>query len=269
MDTLQAILIAVIEGLTEYLPISSTAHMGFTASILGMNREDEFLKMFMVSIQFGAILSVVVEYWRKFYDFNNIKFYLKLASAVVPALFFGKLLDDEIEKILGSDIVISIVLIVGGVVLLFSDSWFKSPKIDDEKQITTITAVIIGFWQCMAMLPGTSRSAASIIGGMTQGLTRKAAAEFSFFLAVPTMLAVTIYSVFVKTWANGEKGYKMILSDNEHILSFLIGNIIAFIVGLIAVKSFIKLLNKYGFRPWGWYRIIVGIVLLIYFSSRA
>ena len=241
MDTLQAILIAVIEGLTEYLPISSTAHMGFTASILGMNREDEFLKMFMVSIQFGAILSVVVEYWRKFYDFNNIKFYLKLASAVVPALFFGKLLDDEIEKILGSDIVISIVLIVGG----------------------------IGFWQCMAMLPGTSRSAASIIGGMTQGLTRKAAAEFSFFLAVPTMLAVTIYSVFVKTWANGEKGYKMILSDNEHILSFLIGNIIAFIVGLIAVKSFIKLLNEYGFRPWGWYRIIVGIVLLIYFSSRA
>ena len=164
MDTLQAILIAVIEGLTEYLPISSTAHMGFTASILGMNREDEFLKMFMVSIQFGAILSVVVEYWRKFYDFNNIKFYLKLASAVVPALFFGKLLDDEIEKILGSDIVISIVLIVGGVVLLFSDSWFKSPKIDDEKQISTKTAVIIGFWQCIAMLPGTSRSAASIIG---------------------------------------------------------------------------------------------------------
>ena len=128
-------------------------------------------------------------------------------------------------------------------------------------------AVIIGFWQCLAMMPGTSRSAASIIGGMYQGLTRKAAAEFSFFLALPTMLAVTIYSVFVKTWENGQKGYEMIMKTPENIQVFLVGNIVAFIVALIAVKFFIKVLAKYGFKFWGWYRIIVGVILLIYFYS--
>ena len=271
MDTLQAIIIAIIEGLTEYLPISSTAHMGFAADLLGME-ESEFLKMFQVSIQFGAILSIVVFYWKKFFDFSNFNFYIKLIDAEIPALVLGYLFDDMIEEVLGNQIAISSVLVLGGVVLLFADNWFKNPTILDEKEITVKKAVIIGFWQCLAMMPGTSRSAASIIGGMTQGLSRKAAAEFSFFLAVPTMLAVTVYSIFVKTWGKGTatemKGYEMILQDQNHINLFIIGNIVAFVVALIAVKTFINLLTKYGFKVWGWYRIIIGIALLIYFYTK-
>lgn len=274
MNTLQAIIIAIIEGLTEYLPISSTAHMGFTAALMGMP-ESEFLKMFQVSIQFGAILSIVVLYWKKFFDFKNFNFnfYIKLACAVIPALILGKLFDDKIEAVLGNQVAISGMLVFGGIILLFVDKWFKNPKIDDEKDITLKQAIIIGFWQCLAMMPGTSRSAASIIGGMTQGLSRKAAAEFSFFLAVPTMLAVTVYSIFVKTWgedtATPMKGYEMILQDQNHIILFVIGNVVAFIVALIAVKTFIAVLTKYGFKFWGWYRIIIGIILLIYFSYNS
>ncbi len=271
MDLLQAVIIAIVEGLTEYLPISSTAHMGFTAALMGME-ETEYLKMFQVSIQFGAILSIVVLYWKKFFDFKNLSFYIKLACAVIPALVLGYLLDDKIEAVLGNQIAISSVLVLGGIVLLFVDKWFKNPVIHDEKQISIKKAVTIGFWQCLAMMPGTSRSAASIIGGMTQGLSRKAAAEFSFFLAVPTMLAVTVYSVFVKTWGQGtenaQKGYEMIFSSQENINVFIIGNLVAFIVALVAVKTFISVLTKYGFRLWGWYRIIIGIGLLIYFYSN-
>lgn len=267
MDTLQAIIIAIVEGLTEYLPVSSTAHMGFAAALMGME-ESEFLKMFQVSIQFGAILSIVALYWRKFLDPKNIQIYIKLAFAVIPALVLGKLFDDKIEAVLGNQIVISVVLILGGIVLLFVDSWFKNPTIYDEKQVSVKKAVIIGFWQCLAMMPGTSRSAASIIGGMSQGLTRKAAAEFSFFLALPTMLAVTVYSVFVKAWENGQKGYEMITATPQNIQAFLIGNAVAFVVALIAVKFFIEVLAKYGFKFWGWYRIIVGVLLLIYFYTK-
>lgn len=271
MDYIQAIIIAIVEGLTEYLPISSTAHMGFTAALLGME-ETEYLKMFQVSIQFGAILSIVVLYWKKFFDINNLQLYLKLAIAVIPALVLGKLFDDKIEAVLGNQIAISSVLVLGGVVLLFVDKWFKNPVITDEKDIPIKKALIIGFWQCLAMMPGTSRSAASIIGGLTQGLSRKAAAEFSFFLAVPTMLAVTVYSVFVKTWgegtANAQKGYEMILENNQTITTFVIGNVVAFIVALIAVKTFISVLTKYGFKVWGWYRIIIGIGLLIFFWQQ-
>lgn len=270
MNTLQSIIIAIIEGLTEYLPISSTAHMGFTAALLGME-ETEYLKMFQVSIQFGAILSIVVLYWKKFFDFSNFSFYIKLACAVVPALILGKLFDDKIEAVLGNQIAISSVLVIGGIILLFVDKWFQNPSIHNEKDISIKKAVIIGFWQCLAMMPGTSRSAASIIGGMTQGLSRKAAAEFSFFLAVPTMLAVTVYSIFVKTWGEGtahaQKGYEMIVATPENIQIFIIGNIVAFFVALIAVKTFISVLTKYGFKFWGWYRIIIGIVLLIYFYT--
>lgn len=271
MSTLEAVIIAIIEGLTEYLPISSTAHMGFAAALMGMP-EGEFLKMFQVSIQFGAILSIVVLYWKKFFDFSNFNFYIKLAIAVLPALGLGYIFDDKIEAVLGNQIAISSVLVLGGVVLIFVDKWFKRPEIDDEKEITIKKAITIGFWQCLAMMPGTSRSAASIIGGMTQGLTRKAAAEFSFFLAVPTMLAVTVYSVFVKTWGKGTpaemKGYEMILQDNQHIILFLIGNVVAFITAMIAVKFFISILTRFGFKVWGWYRIIIGIVLLVYFWNQ-
>ena len=268
MNLIDAIILAVIEGLTEYLPISSTAHMGFTAALMGLP-EGEFLKMFQVSIQFGAILSVVVLYWKKFFDFSNLNFYLKLIIAVLPALVLGYLFDDAIESVLGNQIAISSVLILGGIVLIFADKWFQNPKILDEKDIPIKKALVIGFWQCLAMMPGTSRSAASIIGGMSQGLSRKASAEFSFFLAVPTMAAVTVYSIFVKTWGKGTtnemKGYEMILQDQYHIMLFLLGNIVAFVVAMIAIKFFIAVLTKFGFKAWGWYRIVIGIILLVYF----
>lgn len=251
MNTLEAIIVAIVEGLTEYLPISSTAHMGFAAALMGLP-ESEFFKMFQISIQFGAILAVVALYWKKFFDFSNFNFYIKLIIAVIPALVLGYLFDDKIEAVLGNQIAISAVLVLGGVVLIFVDRWFKNPTILDEKQISNKKALTIGFWQCLAMMPGTSRSAASIIGGMTQGLSRKAAAEFSFFLAVPTMAAATLYSVFLKTWGKGTageaKGYEMILQDSSHIMLFLIGNVVAFIVAMIAIKFFIAVLTKFGFK---------------------
>ena len=266
MNSFQAILIAIIEGLTEYLPVSSTAHMVFLSSYFGI-QEDDFVKLFQVSIQFGAILAVVALYWKKFFDFSKFSFFIKLACAVVPALVLGKLFDDAIEAVLGNPIPIAIVLIVGGIVLLFIDSKFQNPTILKEEDITIKKAVTIGFWQCLAMMPGTSRSAASIIGGMQQGLSRHAAAEFSFFLAVPTMLAVTCYSVFLKTYeASQMKGYELILKSDEHIQLFLLGNVVAFVVAILAIKFFIEIIKQYGFKPWGWYRIVVGAFLLLYFS---
>jgi undecaprenyl-diphosphatase len=270
VDSFQAIIIAIIEGLTEYLPVSSTAHMIFTSSYFGI-QDDEFVKMFQVSIQFGAILAVVALYWRKFFDFKNLGFYVKLAFAVAPALILGLLFDDKIEAIMGETISIAVMLIVGGVILLFIDRFFKKGKIDKEENVSFVKAIVIGFWQCLAMMPGTSRSAASIIGGMQQGLTRKMAAEFSFFLAVPTMLAVTAYSVFVKDWKYKgieQKGYEMIFANSANTMNFIIGNAIAFVVAIIAIKFFIGILQKYGFKVWGWYRIIAGIVLIAYFTWR-
>lgn len=267
MDFIQSIILAIIEGLTEYLPISSTAHMIFASSYYGI-QEDDFVKLFQVSIQFGAILAVVALYWKKFFDFSRFSFYIKLACAVVPALLLGYLFDDLIDAALGDPIPIAIVLILGGIVLLFIDKFFRTPEVYTEEQITIKKAVTIGFWQCLAMMPGTSRSAASIIGGMQQKLTRENAAEFSFFLAVPTMAAVTVYSVFVKTYhQTGLKGYELLLQSDENIKMFLVGNVIAFVVAIIAIKGFIGMIKKYGFRPWGWYRIVVGALLLAYFTT--
>ena len=266
MDYLQAILIAIVEGLTEYLPVSSTAHMIFTSSFFGI-QEDDFVKLFQVSIQFGAILAVVVLYWRKFFDFRKINFYIKLACAVIPALVLGKIFDDKIDAVLANPIPIAIVLIIGGIVLLFIDGRFHSPTIVHEEDITIRKAVTIGFWQCLAMMPGTSRSAASIIGGMQQGLTRETAAEFSFFLAVPTMLAVTTYSLFLKTYEVSQlKGYELLTISSNNLKMFLVGNVVAFIVAIIAIKFFIGIIKKYGFKPWGYYRIVAGVILLAYFS---
>ncbi|RZJ57598.1 MAG: undecaprenyl-diphosphate phosphatase, partial [Flavobacterium sp.] len=249
MDIFQAIIIAIIEGLTEYLPVSSTAHMIFTSSYYGI-QEDDFVKLYQVSIQFGAILAVVALYWRKFFDFSKFSFYIKLACAVIPALLLGKLFDEMIEKVLGNPIPIAIVLILGGIVLLFIDSYFKNPTVFKEEDISIKKAVTIGFWQCLAMMPGTSRSAASIIGGMQQGLTREAAAEFSFFLAVPTMLAVTVYSLFLKTYEQSQvKGYELLTQSSDNMKMFFMGNVIAFIVSIIAIKGFIGVIKKYGFRP--------------------
>jgi undecaprenyl-diphosphatase len=266
MDYFQAILIAIVEGLTEYLPVSSTAHMIFTSSFFGI-QDDDFVKLFQVSIQFGAILAVVVLYWRKFFDFRKINFYIKLACAVIPALVLGKIFDDKIDAVLGNPIPIAIVLIIGGIVLLFIDGRFHSPTIVHEGEITIRKAVTIGFWQCLAMMPGTSRSAASIIGGMQQGLTRETAAEFSFFLAVPTMLAVTTYSLFLKTYEVSQlKGYELLTKSSDNLKMFLVGNVAAFIVAVIAIKFFIGIIKKYGFKPWGYYRIVAGVILLVYFS---
>ncbi len=266
MDILQAIIIAIIEGLTEYLPVSSTGHMIFASSYFGIEKE-EFTKLFQVSIQFGAILAVVVLYWKKFFDFSKFQFFIKLFFAVVPALILGMLFDDKIEAILEHPTPIAIVLIIGGIIFLFIDKFFKNPVVFKEEDITLKKAVSIGFWQCLAMMPGTSRSAASIIGGMQQGLTRQVAAEFSFFLAVPTMLAVTAYSIFLKSYdLSGLKGYELVLKSTENTKMFIIGNIVAFIVAILAIKFFIEIIKKYGFKPWGWYRIIVGILLLAYFN---
>ena len=265
MTWLQAIILAVVEGLTEYLPVSSTAHMIFTSSIMHIQK-DEFVKMFEVSIQFGAILAVVCLYWRKFFDFSRWQFYVKLAFAVLPALLLGYLFNDAIDEILEKPVPIAIALIAGGIVLLFIDNVFKRPKIDSEKRITLQKAVTIGVWQCLAMMPGVSRAAASIIGGMQQRLTRQAAAEFSFFLAVPTMLAVTVYSIFLKHWdVNGteQKGYEMIGASHQNMAMFFAGNAIAFIIAMVAIRFFIGFIKRYGFRLWGVYRIIIGAIILI------
>lgn len=268
MNWIDAVVLALVEGLTEFLPVSSTGHMIFTSSIAGI-QDSAFIKMFQVSIQFGAILAVVFLYWRKFFDFTSLRFYYKLAFAVIPALVLGLLFDDLIEAVLEKPIPVAITLISGGFVLLFIDRYFQHPTIQTEEQISYKKAITIGFWQCLAMMPGTSRSAASIIGGMQQGLSRKLAAEFSFFLAVPTMLAVTCYSIFLKKWdvAEGvkQKGYEMILSTSENTVFFIVGNVIAFVVAILAIKLFIGILNKYGFKVWGWYRIIAGTALLTYF----
>jgi undecaprenyl-diphosphatase len=268
MEFFQAIILAIIEGLTEYLPISSTAHMIFASSYYDIEN-DPFVKLFQTAIQFGAILAVVALYWKKFFDFSRISFYVKLALAVIPALALGYVFDDYIDAALGDPIPIAIVLIVGGVVLIFIDGFFKNPEVTTEEDITVKKAVTIGFWQCLAMMPGTSRAAASIIGGMQQKLTRQAAAEFSFFLAVPTMLAVTVYSIILKKYKfNGAevKGYEL-LQMGDNLQKFLIGNVIAFVVAIIAIKGFIGVIKKYGFKPWGYYRIIVGAALLVYFVT--
>jgi undecaprenyl-diphosphatase len=265
VNLLEAIIIAVVEGLTEYLPVSSTAHMIFTSAFMGIEK-DEFVKMFQVSIQFGAILSVVVAYRKTFFDRSNLRFYFKLAFAVIPALVLGYLFDDKIEAVLEKPVPIAITMIVGGVFLIFIDKVFREHSISAEKDISIPQALTIGFWQCLAMMPGVSRSAASIIGGMQQKLSRKLAAEFSFFLAVPTMCAVTAYSVFLKDWhlpAGDQKGYQMILASNEHIMLFLVGNAVAFAVAMLAIKSFVGILNTYGFKPFGWYRIIAGLLILL------
>lgn len=270
MSLVEALIIAFVEGLTEFIPISSTAHMIFASTAMGI-QEDEFVKMFQVSIQFGAILAVVVLYWRKFFDFKNPSFYFKLALAVLPALVLGYLLNDKIEELLSSPLPIAIVMIAGGVILLFVDRLFRNPQVTDESKISIPKAIIIGFWQCLAMMPGVSRSAASIIGGMQQKLSRGAAAEFSFFLAVPTMLAVTVYSIFLKDWGiagDTQKGYQLITQTRETMLAFVLGNVTAFIVALLAIRFFIGFLKKYGFRVWGIYRIIAGLILLVLLLTK-
>ena len=265
MSIIQAIIIAIVEGITEFLPVSSTGHMIIASSLMGISGND-FTKIFEIAIQLGAILSVVVLYWKKFFDFAKWQFYVKLFIAVIPALLLGKLFSDKIDELLESPTTVAVALLVGGIALLYADRLFKTHIVSEDKDISYGSAFIIGVWQCVAMIPGVSRSASSIIGGMQQKLTRTLAAEFSFYLAVPTMLAATVYKLFLKDYpgAGGDiKGYEIVFGNSANTTAFIIGNAVAFIVAILAIKFFIGYLQKHGFKLFGIYRIIVGVILLV------
>jgi undecaprenyl-diphosphatase len=253
MSIFETIVIAIVEGLTEFLPVSSTGHMIIAQQLLGMESTD-FVKAFTVNIQFGAILSVIVLYWKKF--FQSINFYKLLFVAFLPAAVIGFLAGDFIDSLLENVWVVAIMLVLGGIVMLFVDEWFK--ETDEDQEMNWKRALRIGFFQCIAMIPGVSRSMATIVGGMSTKLSRKNAAEFSFFLAVPTMAAASGYTM-MKLFR--EPGGATMLTDN--LLTLIIGNVVAFLVAMAAIKFFIGFLTKYGFKAFGYYRILVGGIILI------
>jgi undecaprenyl-diphosphatase len=253
MTLIQTIILGIVEGITEFLPVSSTGHMIIAQKLLAID-STEFVKAFTVNIQFGAILSVVVLYWKRF--FQTFDFYWKLLIAVIPALVLGFLFSEKIDMLLENVAVVASMLVLGGVLMLFVDKWFD--KTDEDQSIGWKRALKIGFYQCIAMIPGVSRSMASIVGGMTTKLTRKNAAEFSFFLAVPTMAAASGYKL-LKLFM--DPAGKSMLSDN--LMTLLIGNLVAFVVAMVAIKFFIEFLTKYGFKAFGYYRIVVGVGILI------
>ncbi|MCL2596715.1 MAG: undecaprenyl-diphosphate phosphatase [Paludibacter sp.] len=283
MNVFQTIIIAIVEGLTEFLPVSSTGHMIIAQALLGVP-SDDFVKMFTVCIQFGAILSVIVLYWKRFIKLNPVKifekqennnlsffrkiifywnrflnkfnFYKILFIAFLPAAILGFIFGNYIDELLESVTVVAIMLVLGGIFMLFVDKWFNKPS--ENQEINWLRALKIGFCQCIAMIPGVSRSMATIVGGMSTKLTRKNAAEFSFFLAVPTMAAASGYSLF-KLFRT-EAGIKLF---TEHWSELLIGNVVAFVVAMAAIKFFIDFLTKFGFKIFGWYRIVVGLSILI------
>ena len=275
MNTLETIIIAIVEGLTEFLPVSSTGHMIITQNLLGVE-STPFVKAFTFIIQFGAILSVVVLYWKRFFRLNHTPapegatplkkflhkydFYWKLLVAFIPAAVLGLLFSDMIDAMLESVMVVAITLILGGIFMLFCDKVFN--KGSEKTELTEKRAFWIGMFQCISMIPGVSRSMATIVGGMAQKLTRKAAAEFSFFLAVPTMFAATCFKL-LKIFL--EPDGMQILKDNLGPL--IIGNVVAFIVALLAIKFFISFVTKYGFKAFGWYRIIVGAIILVMLAT--
>lgn len=257
MSWFEAILIAIVEGITEFLPISSTGHMIIAGKLLGVP-DNDFTKLFTVGIQLGAIAAVVILYWKRFVGplrngTDAGLFYGKLLLAVAPALLSGFFLAEWIDVMLENAWTVGVTLILGGFVLLFIDGVFKDAHIETEKEIQFTQALWIGCWQCLALIPGVSRSAASIIGGMQQKLSRALAAEFSFFLAVPTMVAATGYKLL--------KGYDQL--NVEHLQLFVLGNVVAFIVAIGTITLFIGFLQRKGFRFFGYYRIIAGSLLLI------
>jgi len=257
MDNLKAVVLAIIEGVTEFLPVSSTGHMAIASAFLDIE-SDPFTKLFEVVIQFGAILSVVVLYWRKFIDFKKFSFYAKLLVAIIPALAFGALFKKHIDNMLENPLFISLVLLGGGVLLLFVDRWFNNGSIKEEEEISYKKGFIIGLYQVLAViLPGLSRSAATIVGGMQQKLSRSLAAEFSFFLAVPTMFAATAKSLLDIVQEQPE------VLNTEGIQYLLLGSAVAFLVALLAIRFFIRFLQQNGFRAFGWYRIALGTVLIM------
>jgi undecaprenyl-diphosphatase len=253
MNWVDAFFLAVIEGLTEFLPVSSTGHMILASAFMGIG-SDDFTKLFIIAIQLGAILSVFALYFKRF--FQSVDFYIKLLVAFIPAAVLGMLLSDTIDELLESPLAVAISLLVGGVILLFVDRWFGDPKIDSVDEVSYLDAFKIGCFQCLAMIPGVSRSGATIVGGMSQKMSRKVAAEFSFFLAVPTMLGATLK----KTMDYFQK-HDAITADEINLL--ILGNIVAFIVAVVVIKGFIGFLNKHGFRIFGWYRIVIGSAILL------
>ena len=269
MSVFETIIIAIVEGLTEFLPVSSTGHMIIAQNLLGVESTD-FVKAFTFIIQFGAILSVLVLYWKRFFQLNRTPlpegtpvvkrllhkydFYWKLFIAFIPAAVFGLLFSDAIDALLERVEVVAVTLILGGVFMVFCDRIFN--KGSEDTELTEKRALMVGLFQCISMIPGVSRSMATIVGGMSQRLTRKAAAEFSFFLAVPTMLAATVYKVYDLV----KEGGMQIITDN--LSTLIIGNAVAFIVALLAIKFFIGFVTKYGFRAFGWYRVVVGALIL-------
>ncbi|WP_299253596.1 undecaprenyl-diphosphate phosphatase [uncultured Cytophaga sp.] len=251
MTWIEALILAIIEGITEFLPVSSTGHMIIASAFMGIIN-DPFTKVFEVAIQFGAILSVVVLYFKRF--FKGLDFYYKLFVAFLPTAIVGLLLKSHIDALLENVWVVATTLLLGGIVLIFVDKWFEKNETEGIEEVSYKTGFLIGCFQCLAMIPGMSRSAATIIGGLTQKLTRKAAAEFSFFLAVPTMFAATAKSLY------DEKD--LILESADKIPLLIFGNVIAFIVAMLAIKFFINILTKYGFKVFGYYRIVLGLLLL-------
>jgi undecaprenyl-diphosphatase len=262
MDIIQAIILAIVEGLTEFLPVSSTGHMIITSSLMGI-ASDPFTKTFTVAIQFGAIIAVIVLYWQRFLPregWNKMfEFYLKLLVSFIPAAVIGFLLIDFIDELLERIEVVAFMLIAGGIFFLFVDKIFEKNEKEPDNKITYNNALKIGFFQVLAMVPGVSRSAATIIGGLTQKLDKKTAAEFSFFLAVPTMFAATAYKL-LQFYLSGER------FGADEVQLLVIGNVVAFIVAILAIKSFITFLTKHGFKLFGYYRIILGaVILLLYY----
>jgi undecaprenyl-diphosphatase len=252
MSFIEAIIMAIVEGITEFLPISSTGHMILTSALMGIT-QSPFTKVYIVSIQFGAILSVVVVYFKRF--FKDIDFYLRLFCAFIPTAILGLLLKSKVDALLENVWVVAVSLLLGGVILLFVDKWFAKNESAPENDISYKNAFVIGSFQAVSMIPGVSRAAATIIGGLTQKLDRKTAAEFSFFLAVPTMFAATCKSL----WDDKE----LLINGDANISLLLIGNLIAFVVALLAIKFFIGYLTKHGFKIFGYYRIALGLTILI------
>ena len=250
MTTFQAFILAIIEGITEFLPVSSTGHMILASSFFGIEHDD-FTKLFTIVIQLGAILSVIVLYFKRF--FQSFEFYFKIIVGFIPAVILGLLFSKKIDALLENPVTVAVSLLIGGILLLKVDDWFGNST---ETEITYPTAFKIGLFQCIAMIPGVSRSGASIVGGMSQKLTRSAAAEFSFFLAVPTMFGATLK----KCYDYYKDGFVL---THDQINFLIIGNVVAFIVALIAIKTFIGFISKNGFKVFGYYRIIAGITLLV------
>ena len=278
MTLIQTIIISIVEGLTEFLPVSSTGHMIITQHLLGISQGSPFVHAFTFIIQFGAILSVVCLYWKRFFhidrtpvpaDVENpflrfihpLRFYWLLFVGVLPAVVIGLAAKKSglLDWLLDSIWAVAIMLVVGGIFMLFCDKIFNKGR--EENKVNEKRAFNIGLWQCLSVIPGTSRSMATIVGGMANGLTRKRAAEYSFFLAVPTMAGATLLDLLDilkedATWVN-----------THDLLMLAVGCVVSFVVALLAMKWFVSFLTKYGFKVFGWYRIIIGIIIIVMLLS--